>query len=62
MGDLTRIETKIDKLDEKVDTLISSEAKNSEAISWIRGHLNMATLMALSALGWLAIQFFTGVQ
>jgi hypothetical protein len=59
MGDLTRIETKIDKLDEKVDTLISSEARNTEAINWLRGHAKVVTLIVVSALGWLTTQFLT---
>jgi len=59
MSDLTRIEAKIDNLDAKVDTLIASEAKNTEAISWLRGHVSITTLIAISALGWLAVQFLT---
>jgi hypothetical protein len=59
VSDLERIEVKIDRLDDKVDTLIANEAKNTEAISWIKGHLNMTTLIAISALGWLAVQFLT---
>jgi hypothetical protein len=59
MGDLTRIETKIDKLDEKVDTLISSEARNSEAINWLKGHVHITTILVISALGWLTVQYLT---
>jgi hypothetical protein len=62
MGDLHRIENKIDKLDGKVDKLIASEAKNSEAIIWLRGHAKIITLLAVSALGWLAAEFLTGVH
>ena len=59
MSDLERIEGKIDRLDVKVDTLISTEARNTEAIQWLRGHAKIVTLIAVSAFGWLAVQFFT---
>ena len=57
----TRVEAKLDKLDEKLDEYVKATTKNTSDLEWVKGSIKAGAALLLATVGSLAtalINFF----
>jgi hypothetical protein len=56
--DFDKIHNSLDKMDEKLDNHLERISKSETDITWIRGHINIVTALAVTLLSGLAVAYF----
>lgn len=49
--ELEHINSKLDRLDNKLDAHLERISKSEEAIVWLKGHVKIVTTIGISAIG-----------
>jgi hypothetical protein len=52
------LDARLDRIEGKLDSHLDRISKSEEAIVWLKGHVRLATVIGLAALGALAGAFF----
>lgn len=53
--DLRKIDARLDRIEQKLDSHLDRVSKNEADISWIKGHVKIVTTLAIAVLGTILI-------
>lgn len=52
------MDSRFDKVEDKLDNHLNRISKAEEAIIWMKGHLNITTMIVISIGGWIFAKYF----